>query len=64
VKSKTATETVRDWFEAGLLHLIGIAAMVAMHDKSYTLIVEQAENALYQSKQKNSNAVYVFDPAS
>jgi diguanylate cyclase (GGDEF)-like protein len=40
---------------------IGVAAMVPMHEKSHTLIIEQAENALYQAKQKNSNAVFAFD---
>ncbi len=40
---------------------IGVASMVPMHEQSYTLIVEQAENALYQAKQKNSSAVCAFD---
>ena len=43
---------------------IGVAAMVPMHEKSFTLVVEQAENALYQAKQKHSSAVCAFDQST
>jgi diguanylate cyclase (GGDEF)-like protein len=39
---------------------IGVAAMVPVHEKSCTLIIEQVENALYQAKQMNSNRVCAF----
>ena len=40
---------------------IGVAAMVPIHGTSHNLIIEQAENALYQAKQKHSVAVCAFD---
>jgi len=40
---------------------IGVAAMVPMYDKSCTLIVEQAENALYRAKQASCNPVCAFE---
>ena len=43
---------------------IGATAMLPIHGTSHTLIIEQAENALYQAKQNYSNAVCVFDQKS
>lgn len=40
---------------------IGVAAMVPIYDKSYTLIIEQTEIALYQAKQDSCEPVCAFD---
>ena len=40
---------------------IGVAAMVPRYDKSYTLIIEQGEIALYQARQMSGNRVCSFD---
>jgi diguanylate cyclase (GGDEF)-like protein len=40
---------------------IGVAAMLPIYEKSCTLIIEQAEVALYQSKQEGRNRVCAFD---
>lgn len=40
---------------------IGVAALVPVFDKNNMLIVEQAENALYQAKQMKSNSVHAFE---
>lgn len=40
---------------------IGVAAMVPMYDKSCTLIIEQAEIALYRAKQMSCDPVCAFE---
>ncbi len=40
---------------------IGVAVMVPMYEKSFTLIIEQAEIALYQAKQNSCNPVCAFE---
>jgi diguanylate cyclase (GGDEF)-like protein len=40
---------------------VGVAAMLPIYDKSCTLIIEQAEIALYQAKQEGRNRVCAFD---
>ena len=53
-----AASTVSPWVTVS----IGVTAMQPIYDKSCTLLVEQADVALYQAKQEGRNRVHRFEP--
>jgi diguanylate cyclase (GGDEF)-like protein len=40
---------------------IGVAAMLPIHDKSSTMLIEQADVSLYQAKQNGRNQICSFN---